>query len=48
MTNKSKLEEAIKLLWQVVDTWDEDDVIEYKATMSFDEIVAELQSIKLK
>lgn len=48
MTNKNKLEEALKLLWQIVDTWNDDDVLEYEATMSFDEIVAELQMVKLK
>jgi hypothetical protein len=48
MTNKERLEIAYKLLLEVSENWSEKEVKTYKAKMSFDELVAEIGSIKLK
>ena len=48
MTNAEKLEKAKLLLNEISDTWSEDAVLEYGSKMSFDELVAELDSITLK
>ena len=49
MTNAEKLDMAIKLLWEVSDNWNEDEVEFYPRDLdSFDEEVNRLGSIVLK
>ena len=45
-SNRERLRLAIRLLRQVLETWDEDDVVEYGSDLSFDELIAELASIE--
>ena len=47
-TNEEKLKTATRLLSDVCENWSEDEVEEYGATMSFDELVAEIGAIRLK
>jgi len=46
-SNGELLEEAKANLRQVLENWSEDKVIEYGSTMSFDELVSEIEAIKL-
>ena len=39
---------ALEILSNISQNWNEDEVEEYEATMSFDELVAELSSIRFK
>ena len=48
MTNAERLDFAYSLLLEVVANWDEDDVEIYTPKMSFDELVREIGSIKLR
>lgn len=48
MTNQGKLSQARKLLSEVNEDWNEEEVLTYTATKSFDEIVLDLYAIELK
>jgi len=48
MNNYEKLELAKKLLREISDNWNEDEVEQYACSMSFDEFVMELHGIRLK
>jgi len=48
VSNKEKLEKVKALLASISETWREEDVLEYGASMSFDELVAEIHTIHLR
>lgn len=48
MTNKEKLSKAKQLLNEVAENWDEKEVKEYGSDISFDELVNEINTIRLK
>ena len=49
MTNQEKLKQAVELLAEVSENWDNDNVIYYpNILMSFDELVTEIASIELR
>lgn len=48
LTNKMKLQFAQQLLLQITKDWNENEVKSYNASLSFDELVREINSIELK
>ena len=47
-SNQAKINEAVKLLSEVVESWDESKVVEYPSELSsFDEVVSALAAIEL-
>ena len=48
MNNKEKLKIAQKLLTEIVENWNENEVEFYDSKFSFDELVSEINSIDLK
>jgi len=47
MSNKEKLITAQKLLNEVVEDWKEENISKYGSKFSFDELVAEINTIEL-
>ena len=47
MTNQEKMKEAVKLLREVLDSWDDEMVEEYSVLLpSFDVLVTELEIVR--
>ena len=47
-SNKKKFDEAKNLLNEVLQDWNEDEVEDYESSLSFDALVIEVNSIRLK